>query len=195
MSLEGLSFTVFDLETTGLNPERGDRIVEIAGVRIERGVIQEQSPFFSLVNPEQAIPSEAIRVHGISEQDLRGAPTVMKVLPDFLRFAEESILVAHNAEFDLGFLEAEKEGCWGYIDLPECLCTLCLSRAVSPQEYQHGLDATAQRLGLSRRAAHHRALPDALLTAKVFLQLLKLGKIHSLEQLRKLASPKLAAAR
>ena len=159
------SFTVFDTETTGLNPKRGDRIIEIAGVRVEDGKIIEEQSFVSLVDPECPISSEANRVHGISNKDLVGAPTIGDVLPKFLTFAEGSILIAHNAEFDLGFLEAEKEMCWGYVEIPECLCTMVLSRAVTPHEYRHNLNVLSQRLHLTFPEDRHRALPDVLLTA------------------------------
>lgn len=184
------SFTVFDVETTGLSAAMGDRIVEIAGVRIEGGEIQSASPFLSLVNPQRDISWEARSVNGIAEEDLVRAPTIDVVLPQFLKFASDSILIAHNAEFDMSFLHAEKEMCWGYIDVPDCLCTLCLSRSLSPHEYRHSLDAVASRMGVSFPVGNrHRALPDVLATAGVFLKLLEKGNISSLEDLRKRAAP------
>ncbi len=184
------SFTVFDVETTGLSALSGDRIVEIGAVRIEGGEIRSASPFLSLVNPQRAIPWEARSVNGITEEELTHAPTIDTVLPQFLEFAQNSILVAHNAEFDMGFLHAEKEMCWGYIDIPECLCTLTLSRTVSPHEYRHNLDAVATRLGIVLpQEGRHRALPDVLLTAQVFLKLLERGQIRSLPELKSKAIP------
>ena len=190
MPIQETPFTVFDIETTGLAPSAGDRIVEIAGVRIERGEMQPSSQFLSLVNPQRKVPWEAQSVNRITEEDLLRAPTIDAVLPQFLEFARGTILVAHNAEFDLSFLCAEKEMCWGYIDIPESLCTLCLSRSLSPHEYRHNLDAVAERLGVPLPAAgRHRALPDVLVTAEVFLKLLHKGNISSLEDLRKRATP------
>lgn len=182
-------FTVFDVETTGLNSKGGDRIVEIAAVRVEGGAVREDRMFRSYVNPQRAIPWEAKAIHRIPKEELQQAPPIEEVLPRFLTFAEGSILVAHNAEFDLEFLAAEKETCWGYIDLPECLCTLCLSRAVQPQEYRHTLDAVALRLGLPLPPERHRGLPDVLLTAHVLLKLMNIGNIQSLAELRERASP------
>jgi len=183
------SFTVFDLETTGLHPSNGDRIVEIGAVRIEKGVIQEKDTFCALVNPQRKISPEASRIHKISDEDVIGSPTIEEVLPQFLDFAKGTVLVAHNAEFDLSFLEAEKEMCWGYIEVPECLCTLNLSRTVFPHEYRHNLDIVAERLKLKDSGSRHRALPDVLLTAQAFLKLIGMGNIHSLEELRKKACP------
>ena len=180
--------TVFDVETTGLDPRRGHRIIEIAGIRLENGAIDEMNSFVSLVNPERDIPIEARQVNKIKEEDVRIAPSIEEVLPKFLAFAEGSILVAHNATFDMGFLGAEKEHCWGYIDLPECLCTLRLSRNLFPQEFGHSLDAVARRLGLQKPPARHRALPDVILTAHALLKMMELGEIESLESLREMAS-------
>jgi DNA polymerase-3 subunit epsilon len=182
------AFTVFDTETTGLDPRRGHKIIEIAGLRIEDGQVREEKVFMSFVNPERDIPPEARQIHHISDADVSGSPTIEKVLPQFLEFARDSILVAHNAEFDLGFLEVEKECCWGYVDLPECLCTLRLSRALYPSEFRHNLDALAQRFGLVLPADRHRALADVNLTAIALLRMLEQHRITSLDDLRRRAS-------
>jgi len=180
-------FTVFDVETTGLDPRRGHKIIEIAGVRIEGGKILEPH-FASLVNPERPIPPEAAQINKIRSEDVREAPTIDHVLPDFLSFATGSILVAHNAEFDMGFLRIEKELCWGYVDLPECLCTMRLSQSIFPREFRHSLDVVGLRVGLTLPADRHRALPDVLLTAQALLKMIEKGNIASLEDLRCKAS-------
>lgn len=178
------AFTVFDLETTGLDPRKGDRILEIGAVRIEEKKITKKT-FHSLVNPERPIPWEAKQIHKISNDDVLLAPTIDIVLPQFLQFAQNSILVAHNAQFDMGFLAAEKECCWGYIDLPECLCTMRLSQAVFPQEFRHNLDCMAIRLGIPLPSQRHRAMSDVLVTAFALLKLIEIGNIRSVEELRK----------
>jgi DNA polymerase III subunit epsilon len=188
MITDDTAFTIVDVETTGLNPKRGDRIVEIAGVRVEGGVVCEEKSFVSLVRPERSISWEASCINKIKDEDLVGAPLIAEVLPSFLRFVGGSTLVAHNAQFDLGFLEAEKEMCWGYVDIPECLCTMQLSRALFPHEYRHNLNVVSARFNLHLPQARHRALPDVLLTAKVFLKLIEYGKISSLSQLREKAA-------
>lgn len=177
-------FTVFDIETTGLDPRRGERILEIGAVRIEEKQITEKK-FHSLVNPERPIPFEARQIHKISDDDVLRAPTIDVILPKFLQFAQNSILVAHNAQFDMGFLAAEKESCWGYIDLPECFCTMRLSQAVFPQEFRHNLDCMAIRLGIPLPSQRHRAMPDVLVTAFALLKLIEIGNIRSVEELRK----------
>ncbi|MDD3896295.1 MAG: 3'-5' exonuclease [Candidatus Peribacteraceae bacterium] len=180
--------TVFDTETTGLDPLRGHKIIEIAGIRIENGQILDDRPFVQMVNPEREIPWEAKQVNKITDEEVRKAPTIDQVLPKFLEFAKGSILIAHNAEFDMGFLKQEKEYCWGYVDLPECLCTMNLSRKLFPGEFRHSLDAVARRLNLTMPTDRHRALPDVLLTANALLNMLSRGNIQTLEQLRTLAA-------
>lgn len=181
------AFTVFDTETTGLDPKRGDRIIEIAAVKVENGVIREEHTFVQLVNPERTIPWEAVQVHKIKDEDVANAPTIDTVLPQFLEFAAGTVLVAHNASFDLGFLEREKECCWGYTDIPECLCTMRMSRALFPNEFRHNLDVLSLRLGLTIPQNRHRALPDVLLTAQALIKMIGYGKVESMDQMRKLA--------
>lgn len=187
--------TVFDLETTGLDPHKGHRIVEIAGVRIENGIIQEERPFSSFVNPERNIPWEAKQINHIKDEDVIGAPTIMTVLPEFLSFAQGSILVAHNAQFDMGFLEVEKEFCWGYLDLPECLCTMRLSQNLYPTAFRHNLDVISERFALPLPLDRHRALPDVIQTAKVLLKMMEQNRIMSLDELRRRAALNVGLAR
>lgn len=185
--------TVFDIETTGLDPKKGHRIVEIAGVRIENGIITEKT-FESFVNPERPIPPEARQINGISDQDVNAAPTIMSVLPEFLAFAQGSILVAHNAAFDMGFLTAEKEFCWGYVELPECFCTMRLSQSLYPTAFRHSLDILTERFGMTMPEGRHRALPDVLQTAQILLKMIDAGKIQSCDELRKRAQLSQAVA-
>lgn len=180
--------TVFDVETTGLDPKKGHRIVEIAGVRLEGGVIQQEITFTSFVNPERDIPWEVRQINHIRDEDLKDAPTIMSVLPQFLEFAKGSTLIAHNAGFDMGFLQCEKEFCWGYVELPECLCTMRLSQSLFPSAFRHNLDTLSEKFGFTLPPQRHRALPDVLLTAEVLLKLLDAGNIHSMEELRRRAS-------
>lgn len=179
--------TVFDLETTGLDPKRGHRIIEIAGVRVEGGVVQETKTFASLVNPERSIPWEAKQVNNISDEEVRMAPTIETVLPTFLEFAKGSTLIAHNAEFDYGFLLSEKDLCWGYIDLPECLCSLRLARFLYPRDARHSLDMLTKKFALQMPSDRHRALGDCFLAAQAILRMTDAAKITSLDELRRRA--------
>lgn len=186
------ALTVFDIETTGLDPRKGHRIVEIAGVRIENGIVQPNS-FSSFVNPERDIPWEAKQVNKISEEMIKDAPTIDEVLPKFLAFAQGSVLVAHNAEFDYGFLESEKQYCWGYVDLPECFCTMRLSQRIYPREMRHSLDLVCTRHGIVFPPDRHRALADTLLAAEILKKMLETGKVTSIDDLRRLAGIKALA--
>lgn len=179
--------TVFDTETTGLDPHKGHRIVEIAAVRIENGIILEDQAFTSFVNPERDIPWEAKQVNHIADEDVKDAPTIMTVLPEFLEFAKGSILVAHNAEFDMNFLRCEKDFCWGYVELPECLCTMRLSQSLHKTIFRHNLDALGQHLGIPMPTDRHRALPDVIVTAKVLMKMIDNAKIMSMDELRRRA--------
>lgn len=186
--------TVFDTETTGLDPRKGHRVVEIAAVRIEGGRILEETPFSTFVNPERDIPWEAKQVNHITDEDVRNAPTIMTVLPEFLAFAQGSVLVAQNAQFDMNFLACEKEFCWGYVELPECLCTMRLSQSLFPTAFRHNLDIMSERFQLPLPENRHRALPDVIQTAKILLCMIEHGKISSMEELRRRAGLIAAAA-
>lgn len=179
--------TVFDIETTGLDPRRGHRIVEIAGVRVENGEVRTDAVFASFVNPERAIPFEARQINKISDEDVAGAARIETVLPQFLDFARGSILIAHNASFDMGFLEVEKEFCWGYVELPECLCSLRLSQSIYPHEFRNNLDVLCARLGITITPGRHRALDDALLAAQAVVKMAEAGRISSIDELRQRA--------
>ncbi|MFH1670674.1 MAG: 3'-5' exonuclease [Patescibacteria group bacterium] len=181
------TFTVFDVETTGLDPRRGHKIIELAALRIEDGKILTDAPFNSFVNPERPIPMEAMQVNKIRNEDVLGAPTIDQVIPMFLEFAADSLLVAHNAEFDMGFLNTEKEHCWGYIDIPDALCTMRLSQSIFPNEFRHNLNVVALRLGLEMPTSRHRALPDVSLTAQALLKMIAIGQIETEEDLRQRA--------
>ena len=185
--------TVFDLETTGLDPKRGHRVVEIAGVRIENGIITDRT-FNSLVNPERDIPFETKQIHGIGNDDVADAPTMMAVLPRFLEFAAGTTLIAHNAAFDKGFLESEKEFCWGYIEIPEPLCSMKLSQSLFPTAFRHSLDFLSEKFQMQLPQGRHRALPDVLHTAQILLKMIEVGKISSLGELKQKASLNNAAA-
>jgi DNA polymerase-3 subunit epsilon len=170
--LSELAYTVFDTETTGLEPSAGDEIISIGAVRIVNGRLLRQEVFEQLVNPRRPIHREATRIHGIDDRALAGQPTIEDVLPAFHRFCEDTVLVAHNAAFDMRFLEL-KEAATGIRFEQPVLDTLLLSAVVNPSLEEHNLDAIAERLGV-RVIGRHTALGDALVTGEVFLRLLPL---------------------
>lgn len=170
--LADLAYTVFDTETTGLEPSAGDEIISIGAVRIVNGRLLKHEVFEQLVNPRRPISRESMRVHGIDARALANEPTIEEVLPRFHRFCEDTVLVAHNAAFDMRFLEM-KEQKTGVRFTQPVLDTLLLSAIAHPSQENHNLDAIAQRLGV-RVIGRHTALGDALVTGEVFLRLLPL---------------------
>jgi len=170
--LADLSYTVFDTETTGLEPSAGDRIISIGAVRIVNGRLLKNEVFEQLVDPQRDVPRDSVRIHGIEARNLAGQPTLREALPGFHRFCDDTVLVAHNAAFDMRFLElAEAET--GVRFAQPVLDTLLLSAIVHPHQQDHGLDAVAGRLGVPV-VGRHTALGDALVTSEVFLKLVAL---------------------
>jgi DNA polymerase-3 subunit epsilon len=170
--LAELSYTVFDTETTGLEPSAGDEIISIGAVRIVNGRMLKQEVFEQLINPRRPISRESTAVHGIDARQLANEPAIEQVLPRFHRFCEDTVLVAHNAAFDMRFLEL-KEAATGVRFGQPVLDTLLLSAVLHPSLDNHHLDMIAERLGV-RVIGRHTALGDALLTGEVFLRLLPL---------------------
>jgi len=170
--LADLQYTVFDSETTGLEPSAGDEIISLGAVRIVNGRLLNQEVFEQLVNPQRPIGRESTRIHGIDARALADQPTIDQVLPQFHRFCEDTVLVAHNAAFDMRFLEL-KEAVTGIRFAQPVLDTLLLSVVVHPSQEDHNLEALAERLGVSV-IGRHTALGDALVTGEIFLKLIPL---------------------
>ncbi|MGB5748801.1 MAG: exonuclease domain-containing protein [Desulfobacterales bacterium] len=170
--LTELTYTVFDMETTGLNPSEGDEILSIGAIRIVNCRLLREEHFEQLVDPLRSIPWESVQIHGIHPEMVTGQPTADKVLPRFEQFAEDTILVAHNAAFDMRFLQMKEEQTAVRFINP-VLDTLLLSAVVHPAHEDHNLEAIAQRLGV-RILGRHTAMGDALVTGELFLKFLPL---------------------
>lgn len=167
-----LTYTVFDTETTGLEPSAGDEIIQIGATRIVAGKLRRQECFEQLVNPQRSVPEAGIAIHGIEPAMLRGQPLIDAVLPAFHAFAQDTVLVAHNAAFDMRFLQLKEERTGVRFTQP-VLDTLLLSAVLHPQQESHRLEAIAERLGVNV-LGRHTALGDAIVTAEVFLKMLPL---------------------
>lgn len=170
--LAALAYTVFDTETTGLDPAAGDEIIAIGAVRIVNGRLLPAETFEAVVDPGRPISEESMGVHGLTYADLAGKPRIEAVLPRFHRFCEDTVLIAHNAAFDMRFLEIKESATGVSFDLP-VLDTLLLSAVLQPNEAAHSLEAIAARFDVVV-AGRHTALGDALLTGEVFLRMLPL---------------------
>ena len=186
--LTDLVYTVFDTETTGLNPAQGDEILQIGAARIVNHKLLRQESFEQLVNPRRLIPPASIPIHGISPEMVMGKPTIDQVLPAFHAFAQDTVLVAHNAAFDMRFLQLKEKAAGVVFDHP-VLDTLLLSAVVHPHQDSHKLEAIAERFNVTV-VGRHTALGDAMVTAEVFLKLIPLlaeKGIHTLGQAREAA--------
>ncbi len=179
--LADLSFTVFDTETTGLAPSAGDEILQIGATRIVAGKLRRQECFEQLVDPQRDIPEAGIPIHGITPAMVTGQPAIGQVLPAFHAFAEDTVLVAHNAAFDMRFLQL-KEAATGLRFEQPVLDTLLLSAVLHPNQDSHSLEAIAGRLGLPV-LGRHTALGDAMVTAEVFLKMMPLLQAQGLATL------------
>lgn len=169
-SLKQITYTVFDTETTGLNPDGGDEIVSIGAVRIVNNRIQYQDIFEELVDPRRDIPLASYRIHGINYEMIKEKDPIEKVLPIFKKFTSETVLLGHNLAFDLKMFKL-KEKSTGITFNNPALDTLLLSAALHPIHEQHDLENIARRLGVNL-IGRHTAVGDAITTAEIFLKLI-----------------------
>ena len=163
---------VLDTETTGLNPQGGDRLIEIGCVELLNRIPTGRE-FHSFVNPQRDVPAEAVAVHGLSADFLKDKPLFSDVVQEFLGFIAEDALVIHNAAFDVGFLNAELARVSSpEITMDRVTCTLQLARRRHPAG-PNSLDGLCKRYGIDNsKRTKHGALMDSLLLAEVYIELL-----------------------
>lgn len=163
---------VLDTETTGLDPYKGDRVIEIGCVELLNG-IRSGEEFHRFINPERDVPAEAEAIHGISTEFLRDKPRFADVVDAFLDFIRVDTLVIHNASFDIGFLNAELSRLGRpAIRSDRVLDTLALARRKHPGS-PSTLDALCKRYGVDNtKRVKHGALMDSILLAEVYAELL-----------------------
>lgn len=168
-------FIVFDIETTGLS-NTSDRITEIGAVKIRNMEIIDT--FSALINPEMPIPLKIQELTGISNEMVREKPTIDKVLPEFLEYIGDKVLVAHNSEFDIGFIRENAKRLNLEFDNNE-IDTLKLSRVILKELKKHKLNLIAKHLGINLEN-HHRAVDDAQATAQIFIKFMEILKEKSI---------------
>ena len=157
---------VFDFETTGMRPDLGARVIEVGAVRLEAGRITAH--FQSLVHPGCRISRFIAELTGISNAMLQDAPNAAEVFPAFLHFVGDAPLAAHNARFDLGFLQAELARLGLVCENPHA-CSLLAARRVLPEAPRYRLSVLAEHCGITPQGAWHRALADAEAAARLWL--------------------------
>lgn len=177
------SFVVFDIETTGLNKNTCG-ITEIGAVKIVNGEIVDQ--FSTFVNPQMSIPQNIVELTGITDEMVKNAPLINDAIPKFLDFCKDSILVAHNANFDIGFIKKACENLkipfeFGYLD------TVMLGRCLFTDLPNHKLNTLSKHLNIVLEN-HHRAVDDAKATADIFIKMLEILEEKSINELTKLNS-------
>jgi DNA polymerase III subunit alpha, Gram-positive type len=176
------TWVVFDTETTGLNAAE-HTIIEIAAVKIQGGEIVDQ--WSELIDPEVPISAKITEITNITNEMVRGKRKLQEVLPDFREFVGDAVLVAHNAEFDLGFLQASAKRIGMEKWTNVILDTLPLARKLYPHEKNYRLGTLAKKFEVELIHAH-RALDDTVALAKVFLYMLKDLRAKGLERLSQL---------
>ena len=179
--LSDLTYVVFDTETTGLSPSDGDEIIQLGAIRIVNGQLLYHETIDQLVDPKRPVPASSVAIHGIQPHLLPGQPTIDKILPHFHAFAENSVLVAHNAAFDMRFLELKEAETGLSFDNP-VLDTLLLSSIIHPNQDSHSLEGIAERLNVTI-VGRHTALGDAIVTGEVLVKLIPLLNAHGIHTL------------
>ena len=179
------TYVVFDIETTGFSPVN-NHIIEIGAVKLESGQITER--FSEFVNPREPIPFEIEKLTGINDEMVMHAPGIEEVLPRFLEFSEGAVMVAHNAGFDMSFINANAK----LLDIPlkkTVVDTVGLARVLLPGLNKYKLDVVAKALDISLKN-HHRAVDDAGATAEIFEAFIKMlheRDIHTLDEVNALS--------
>jgi DNA polymerase-3 subunit epsilon len=160
---------MLDFETTGLSPVGGDRITEVAALRIVDGVVAER--YVTLINCGVRIPSFVTALTGISQRMVDGAPAVRQVLPELLEFIGDDALAAHNAGFDARFLLAESQRLGLSPRHRGLICSLMLARRILPGQGSYKLGGLAQALNITYRGVAHRAEADAEVSTRLLLHI------------------------
>ncbi len=172
MLLTDLAYTVFDTETTGLDPRGGDEILSIGAIRIINQRLLKDEFIDQLIDPKREIPYESIQYHGIKSEMVKNKPDINEVLPLFCNFIEETVLIGHNVAFDMKMFQM-KEKSTGIKIINPVLDTMLLSAVVNPSHTDHSLSAISKMLGV-KIINRHSALGDAAATGEIFLKLIPL---------------------
>ena len=180
-------FVVFDLETTGFSPKK-NKIIEIGAVKVQAGAITER--FSTFVNPQIPIPFDIEELTGIRDDMVIDAPLIGEILPEFMEFCKGCVMVAHNAEFDMSFIQKNCEDLHLACDFTVA-DTVAMARFLLPQLNRYKLDTVAKAVGVSLEN-HHRAVDDAACTAEIFVKFIEMFEsrhITTLDELNEKGIP------
>lgn len=186
MNIKLTEFVIFDVETTGLSPADGDRIIEIAAVKVKG--VQVIDKFYSLVNPKRSIPLQATQVNNISEDMLIDAPIAADILPQMIQFIGGACVAGHNVRFDLNFLCYELAMIGRKLnDQTPAVDTLKMARDLLPYLSNHKLGYLARSLGV-RVDQTHRAMADVEITVAVFQRLIEMAGDKNIQKVSEFLS-------
>lgn len=185
--LHSASYVAFDTETTGLDPYRGDEIISLGAVIIENQTILEKPYFCRLINPNRPVSKQSQKITGINNEMLEDKPDLIPVLNDFLDFCQSRILVAHNAPFDLAFINKRVAEAIGRRIVNPVIDTVLLTSSLFYSFGDYSLEGLAPRFNLDLEG-RHTALADARIAATLFIKLLPILKERKITKLHHLAT-------
>ena len=167
--VSNVTFVVFDTETTGFSPTT-DRIVELGAVKFRNGEVVEEKSW--LINPGRKIPYWATKVHGITDEEVKNEPAFADIYPEFLEFISGSVLIAHNAKFDISFVKAEATRAGRELPANKVIDSLALFRKWYPKSSSHSVAAVAKHAAV-RTDTLHRAAADSMYVFLIFEKSIK----------------------
>jgi DNA polymerase III subunit epsilon len=181
--LEELPVIVFDLETTGFYPEKGDRIISIGAVKVIGSRILDHEEFYSLINPEITVPADVLRLTSLTEEELRTAPQISQVLVEFLNFIGSSVLVAHHAKHEQAFMKKNTSDHLRLSFEHRVIDTSFLIRLFQPVVNSMTLEQICHECGIEVKDRHH-ALADAYMAARLWAFYIKKAQEQGYQNLR-----------
>ena len=179
LEINNCSFVILDTETTGLEASKGDKIISLAALKIRNSLIQENEFLDELINPERDIPWESVKIHHITDEHVRGKPTLPELQSKINLFLKKSILIGHNIEFDKKFIyqDAVNSDLSKRMKKITSIDTIYLTAALYPDLENYDLSYLCEHFNIrTNDQIRHSALGDCWITARLFLHLLNKAK-------------------
>ena len=179
LEINNCSFVILDTETTGLEASKGDKIISLAALKIRNSLIQENEFLDELINPERDIPWESVKIHHITDEHVRGKPTLPELQSKINSFLKKSILIGHNIEFDKKFIyqDAANSDLSKRMKKITSIDTIYLTAALYPDLENYDLSYLCEHFNIKTNdQIRHSALGDCWITARLFLHLLNKAK-------------------